>query len=195
LTNPRRQFVRCIEEGSGRSPPTIRAIGTDTVINRPIDAWHIAYGTYGMGGPGFFAMRLSAIAGRPAEYRVLTLWNAAEWLLLDGRWVYAVPNEWLKQRPLFSNFAHWAALEEYSNMGLKNWDDVTPRIVGARIERISIDASSSRFDLHKSGVLHSLELPANPSLLPILSATEERTIDPTVSLLDGWVLTEGELFV
>lgn len=49
------------------------------VIGRHISDVAINAGTYGMGGPGFFALRL----GR--EWLVIALWGAASWMTCQGR--------------------------------------------------------------------------------------------------------------
>jgi hypothetical protein len=49
------------------------------VIGRRIDDVAINAGTYGMGGPGFFALRLSG------DWLVIAIWGAASWMTCQGR--------------------------------------------------------------------------------------------------------------
>jgi hypothetical protein len=71
-------------DDSIRRPPRLREVGLVRVLGRRVVAWGSNYGSYGMGGPGFFGMELEAREPWPGEHLVLTLWAAAEWLILDG---------------------------------------------------------------------------------------------------------------
>jgi hypothetical protein len=55
-------------------------------------------GTYGMGGPGFFALQLAAGNGRPTEWLVCMLWGAGNRMLVNRRWLAAHPGLHQEQR-------------------------------------------------------------------------------------------------
>jgi hypothetical protein len=51
------------------------------LLDRPVDEVTTIVGTYGMGGPGFFGLRLGE------EWLVISIWGASDWILVDGRLV------------------------------------------------------------------------------------------------------------
>ena len=51
----------------------------ELVVGRTIDEVCTHVGTYGMGGPGFFGLRLGS------EWLVVAIWGAASWIEADGR--------------------------------------------------------------------------------------------------------------
>ena len=138
-----------------------------------------------MGGYGFFGLRLAPTADFPAEWLILTLFAADNWLLLDGRWVAAHPALWGVQRPLTADFG-----------GEESWDDLSPAIVGAQIVAATVTDTTARFMLRQgtdTGAL--LEVPAEAERLPPFGGTgEPRRWNPRESLRDAWVLSErGDL--
>lgn len=79
-----------IDRHSNR-PGRLRDLSEARVVGRRVLQWSSHRGTYGMGGPGFFGLELEAKDDHPQEWLVLTIWGAASWLLLDGRWIEAHP--------------------------------------------------------------------------------------------------------
>jgi hypothetical protein len=138
-----------------------------------------------MGGPGFFGLELAAKGRYPREWLVLTLWGAGGWLLLDGQWIEAHPNQYHVQRPLFSHFG-----------GAEDWDDLTGKIVGAKIIEAAIEDSSSTIVLLQGSQRRVLELPEDTARLSIWSGSlEPKVWDPAESQLDAWVVSRtGNLF-
>ncbi|MFZ6183722.1 hypothetical protein [Nannocystis pusilla] len=65
-------------------PPRLFRDGGFDPVGAEVVAVETHLGTYGMGGPGFFGLRLAG--GQPPEPRwlVVTLWAAASWATLDG---------------------------------------------------------------------------------------------------------------
>jgi hypothetical protein len=170
-------------DASIRRPLRLREAGVARVLGRRIVSWKSNYGSYGMGGPGFFGMELAARDSWPAEHLVLTLWAAAEWLMLDSVWVEAHPNQFHLQRPLFANFGP----EE-------SWDDVTPRLVGGTIERFDLAHASCRILVRNGAQDHLLELPRNTAILPLRGGSmTARKWNPLESVIDAWTLSDGEL--
>jgi hypothetical protein len=69
-------------------PPPLTA---DMVVGRTVEEICTFVGSYGMGGPGFFGLRLGS------EWLVIAIWGAASWVHVDGRIVQDVfwdRNEW-----------------------------------------------------------------------------------------------------
>ncbi len=57
-------------------PPALTA---ERVVGRVVDGIHLNVGTYGMGGPGFFGLRLGD------EWLVVAIWGASSWVAVEGR--------------------------------------------------------------------------------------------------------------
>jgi hypothetical protein len=76
-------------------PPSLTS---DKVVGRTVDEICTCVGTYGMGGPGFFGLRLGD------EWLVIAVWSAASWVQVDARIVQDVfweknrwPRPWITQ--------------------------------------------------------------------------------------------------
>jgi hypothetical protein len=165
---------------------SLRQTGIERILGRRIVAWSHSLGSYGMGGPGFFGLRLAAAHGRPGEWLVQTLWGADNWQLFDGRWVAAHPNQYHVQRPLVSYFG-----------GDEDWDDLSPMLVDSTIVDAEIVDNASLIELEKDSVLHRLEIPADTTLLPLYGGVQKtRAWIPEESQLDAWVFSSsGDLIV
>ena len=185
----RRNIVRCMEidrrhRKRGPRPKSLRQVGVRRIMGRKVIGWR-QLGSYGMGGPGFFGLELAARGRYPREWLVLTLWGAGGWLLLDGRWLEAHPNQYHVQRPLFSNFG-----------GAEDWDDLTRRLAGAKIIEASITRDSSAIVLLQGGERHVLEVPEDTTRLSIWGgALKPKVWNRAESHLDAWVVSRrGQLF-
>jgi hypothetical protein len=136
-----------------------------------------------MGGPGFFELLLDSSRSFSPEHLVLTLWGAADWLLLDGRWVSAHPNQYARQRPMYSAFVEQG-----------RWDEVSPVLVGAVLKSAVVEDDQSKFSFDRLGAEHLLELPRDTNRLPIHEGSQEqRSWCSQESLLDAWVVTSAHL--
>jgi hypothetical protein len=60
-------------------PFTPIPVSAEQIVGRVIDEISAHVGTYGMGGPGFFGLRLGA------EWLVIAVWGAAEWMAARER--------------------------------------------------------------------------------------------------------------
>lgn len=96
------------------------------VIGRRIDELSTHVGTYGMGGPGFFGLRLGA------EWLVIALWGAADWILVEGRLITDSFYD-TNRRP-----KPWITNDE---------DDLSEQIVGQAIASIEIKRHSLMISL------------------------------------------------
>jgi len=70
-------------------PPPLQA---HDVVGRRVDDVTPYFGTYGMGGPGFFALGLGD------EWLVVSLWGAGDWLRLEGRLLSEIAADELASR-------------------------------------------------------------------------------------------------
>lgn len=179
-----KRIVECTEGRRRDRPRTLREYGIERIVGRRIQEYCNHLGSYGMGGPGFAGFRLGETEFLPEEWLVLTLWGADGWLLLDGRWVAAHPNQYDNQRPLMSEFD-------------PTWDDFTPQVLGAVIANAQVGDEETVIELYRDcGRRLRLEVPSDPSRLSLYGGSlEPRTWSPTESHLDAWLLSRhGDLY-
>lgn len=150
------------------SPPTERIVG------RRIAEWSAYCGTYGMGGPGFFGLRVEATSDYPEEWLILRLWGAPDWLNVNGRWLEANPGQYsAENRPLHSNFAN------------AKWDEFSALVCGKSITGFELKRSS--FTLAVGETLISLS--EDPSTRPVYAGTgEQRTVSEQDDLGQAWIM-------
>lgn len=180
-------LITCYDviNGEGQTPPTLRELDITRILGREVLDWSPVQGTYGMGGPGFFGLELAPAGDYPQEWLVLRLWGADNWLLLDGQWLGAHPNQYHIQEPLFSDFG-----------GDESWDRVAERLVGATISEAQIERDKSVLVLANGAKRHTLEIPDDPSLLPKYGGTWEPHVwNPDDDHRDAWIIVHGELWI
>jgi hypothetical protein len=105
------------------APPPIYAV---QVIGRTVEEICPYVGTYGMGGPGFFGLRLGS------EWLVIAVWGAGEWMVSQGRRVQdSFHDNYGRARP-------WIArLEDES-------DELSAHLIGQRVRSIDVRRHSLR---------------------------------------------------
>lgn len=170
-----------IAEQANARLKTLRELGTERILHRQIIGWSANLGSYGMGGPGFFGLKLSATELFSEEWLVLTLWGADNWLVLDNHWLAANPNQYEIQKPLYSNFG--AELD---------WDETTPLLIGATLTDAIVQDNSSVLTLQRENAAHVLEIPQDPSRLSRYGGSgEPRVWNQDESQWDAWVVISG----
>lgn len=87
------------------------------IVDRVVDEVCPIAGTYGMGGPGFFALRFGE------DWLVVALWGAADWLRARGRLIMDVHHA-SNARPL-----PWIS---------EHGDELSPLLVGQRLDAIEV---------------------------------------------------------
>lgn len=180
-----RPLILSCKQSDGHSPITIRQAGIRRILHRPIVSWTSHAGHLDNSGAGFFALELAETRAYYKECLVLTLFCSSQWLLLNGHWLAAHPNQYTRQRPLFSFFG-----------GDQNWDEVSSLLIGAEICQARILDDHTQFILNNAGIQHVLELPQDTSRLPLNGGTLAQKIWPkTESQLDAWVITTSDLDV
>lgn len=123
------------------------------VIGRRIDDVTTSAGTYGMGGPGFFALLLGD------QWLVIALWGAAAWTTCDGRLI----------EDLFHDTA--GRPEPWLANGI---DEFQQYIVGRRIEAIDIAPKSLRIGIAGGA---DLTISADPTARPVFAGNgQPRTL-------------------
>ncbi len=183
----RRNLIACkdVIDGEEHEPKSLREAGTEKIVGRRVIDWSESLGSYGMGGPGFFGLRLAAQGEYPEEWLALRLWGADNWLLLDDQWVGAHPNQYDIQEPLYSNFG-----EEGS------WDRVSEKVRGALLNDVKIERDHSLIFLTVDAAPHRLEIPADTSRLPLYGGTMQPHVwNPDEDQRDAWIIAQGELWV
>jgi hypothetical protein len=78
-------------------PRALDAFGTDKLLNAEILKVSTNLGTYGMGGPGFFGIQCGA--DPDSVWLNVALWNAASYILLDGRVISCHSNYYPQYHP------------------------------------------------------------------------------------------------
>ena len=101
------------------------------VIGKVILEWSPYCGTYGMGGPGFLGFRLRK--GQP-KWLIISIWGADEWVYACGRSLGGRPTE--RSRPWATQYA-----------GMEKWDELTEKVVGRKIARLTVDQKSMELQL------------------------------------------------
>ncbi|WP_152618547.1 hypothetical protein [Leisingera sp. ANG-Vp] len=109
---------------SGHLIPFVpNALSVEQVTGRQVDELLTYVGTYGMGGPGFFGLRLGE------EWLVVAIWGAGEWMVADGI---------LIQDPFFEDYGRpqpWITGDV---------DNLSPNLVGSKITSLELHQRSMR---------------------------------------------------
>ncbi len=129
----------------------------ERVIGRRIEEVTTRAGVYGMGGPGFFALRLGA------EWLVVALWSAASWMRYHDRLIEDMFHDTAdRPRPWISEGA--------------GGDRLSPAIIGQSIN--GIDIGRDYMKLRLSGGF-DLAIDADPSARPVFGGNRQpRTFTP-----------------
>jgi hypothetical protein len=183
----KRNLIACkdVIDGQEYVPETMREVDIIRITDRWVRGWSANLGSYGMGGPGFFGLKLADTGDYPEEWLVLRLWGACNWLLLDGQWVEAHPNQYHIQEPLYSNYG-----------GDEDWDHMAERVVGSQITDVVIQQYYSKIVLALGLEKYMLEIPQDTSLLSLYGGTmEPRVWNPDEDQRDAWIISHGDLWV
>jgi hypothetical protein len=145
------------------------------IIGRRIEDVTTSAGTYGMGGPGFFAL----LVGN--DWLVIALWGAASWMTCEGRLVEDVFHDTANRPP------PWLA---------NGIDEFQSHIVGRKIDSIDIAPRSLRIALTGGA---DLTISADPATRPafagngqprVLGAGDDlRSAVFLSATIELWVLT------
>lgn len=160
--------------GKGVIPPTIKKTGISRILNRKVLDVCGYLGSYGMGGPGFFGIKLEKAKKHPEEWLVLRFWGAADWLHFNGRIISCHP----EQKKDFKPF-------EVENVRII--------LLANTIKSAVVKAKSCIF---KFGNGHVLALKYNPKTRPVFAGSgEPRALKKGDDLNCAWILTHNHLAV
>ena len=165
-------------------PLRLRDAGKSRCLGRRVLRWSGNLGSYGMGGPGFFGLRLQRTKQYPEEWFAFTLWGATDWLLLNDCWFSAHPRYYEEQKPLYSNFGPDLS-----------WDQATPLLKGTTLERINVGKNCFALQLAGPDFRTELAMPADSARLPKHGGFDEpRQWQSDESPLDAWVFFRDDIF-
>jgi hypothetical protein len=137
--------------------PTV--LDPSAVIGRRIDDVTTSAGTYGMGGPGFFALLLGE------QWLVIALWGAASWMTCEGRFIEDLHHD-TAGRP-----------EPWIATGIDAFQD---HIAGRTIDSIDIAPISLRIGIEGGA---DLTIAADPITRPIFAGNlQPRAFTPDSDL-------------
>lgn len=138
------------------------------VVGRKIEQLETSVGTYGMGGPGFFGLRLGD------DWLVVTLWGAGEWISCCGRLVEDVfyvesgrPAPWIDQR------VDWEGIE------------FRRAVIGRTITSIVVAKLSMRIELDNG---FDFSIDEDPAARPATFSGVARSLAASEDLRDGVLL-------
>ena len=193
--SPFGRVIPCVDVKTQREPQTIADTGVERVLSRKILKWDPGIGSWGRVSPRFFGFLLEEQDGYPQEWLVLTIWGAAEWLLLDDQWVLSHSNQHRLQKPLYCSYVprQWDALSSRYIEASPGWDNFSPLVLGGVITEVYFRETSSFIKIEKDDEIHILEVPADKTLLPPNGGNGEYKIwDPGQSFAAAWVISSSD---
>ena len=119
------------------------------VVGRRVDEIVPYIGTYGMGGPGFFGIRLEN------EWLTIAIWGAGEWITVDGLLIQDM------------RFRHYGRPEPWIN---ESGDRLSPALVGSTIIAIAVNPRALVISF-SNGLSMSIDEP--PEYRPIFEGTKQ----------------------
>jgi hypothetical protein len=175
-----KRYVIPCHEGtpSGPAPKLLSEQGIGRILQRKILCWSPNIGSYGMGGPGFWGFKLGTTGGHLQEWLILTVWNAGDCLLFDGKRGEIFAADFMAEHP-------GADMEAFRQHHLTRVNEITEKIIGSKIMRAHITPTSSKILFQRGYETHRLEIPNDSS-----GRLQSRGWQPEESQLDAWVLSE-----
>jgi hypothetical protein len=116
-------------------PETLATLGSNRLLGRRIDGFSTSLGTYGMGGCGFFGIRLAPDnSAKFGEYLVLPIWHAARFV-------------WINGSPMFGQ-----------NYPVEEYSDWVEMLVGSSIAQVQLAARECNLILSKDEATYTFTL-------------------------------------
>ena len=146
----------------------------------------VAYhaGTYGMGGPGFFGLLLTASLRAPEEWLLCTLWGAGSWMIVDGRWLLAHPEQYAQKKPLYGTI-YERSVYGWLNATDEIWDEFRPRVIGQTLRSFVCERQSRELLIGQS----TLQITKDAGTRPIFYGSKRlRCLTWRHDLRRAWVL-------
>ena len=134
---------------SGHLIPFVpQALTAEQLTGREVNEVLTGVGTYGMGGPGYFGLRLEE------EWLVIAIWGASEWIVANGILIqdhffesYGRPRPWI----------------------IEGSDNLSPKLVGAKITTLELEQKCMRISFSNE---MSLVIDESSEDRPILEGTK-----------------------
>ena len=169
----------------GPIPPTLRDVrgGYQRILNRTITEVCNCMGTYGMGGPGFFGLKLEKLPKKyPEEWLVLRLWGADNWLHYNNKILDCHPNQHKDFKTVIKPDSYYTEIQ-------KIYDKT---FIGKKITSAIIRNKSCRFSLGRN----KLEIKEDPVSRPPCAGSGEFRDLKDCNVLDCWIISKtGRLVV
>jgi hypothetical protein len=158
----------------------------ESVEGRVVLAVTYIAGTYGMGGPGFFGLRLDKKDDCPEEWLLCTLWNADNWMLVNGRCLAAHPEQQEEFKPLTGSVYKRNDCGGLHATG-QTWDEFSPLVLGHKIRRFQCEKHCCELVIGET----RLEIVEDPKARPILFGSKKpRQLAWNQDLREAWVLAK-----
>lgn len=175
-----------LSDGPGKRPPYLRNTDLSRVIGRTIDNASPYLGSYGMGGPGFIGWHLKANKMWGQEWLVLTMWGAAEWLLVNGRVLDCYPFDGWPEK--YNTILHRKSTR-FSDQA----EIIKNLFCGRKIKKFELADRSFKMLLTKQGKCPmTVKLPTDLTKLAPHGSGEIRTWDTEEKMIDGFILSPTE---
>ncbi|MBE6876409.1 MAG: hypothetical protein E7496_06760 [Ruminococcus sp.] len=175
----RQKFSEVIMLGK---PLTISEFGTEKLIGSKILDYNLYFGTYGMGGAGFFGLKLEGAFG--IRWLVYCIWSAGEHILLDNRIIECHPDFLEKYHPwiIWGNNRH----EEYE----KTCQELKKALSGLEILNVDLQEHALKFQLSGN---HILETYQKSDKFPEQGGTRKKRLSyKTGTMSDCWLVIYDE---
>lgn len=162
-------------------PSNIEDFGSETLKNSTIIDVCTCCGTYGMGGPGFFGIKLHGEYG--TRWLTYCIWSASEHILFDGTVLECHPNYEKKYAPLLS-------FDNYSN-DLQKFRELLSNMIIREIVVLKESIEIILVDSHE--ILHSIKSYKCSDKFPEQGGTGmKRNSFETGEMKDYWLVTYDE---
>lgn len=149
--------------------PKFLSEAKDEILGAKIIGFSANFGTYGMGSPGFFALKFDN-----QKSLIFSVYFAEKHTFVDDKVVGLPPRFYDKIRPLVSNFSD------------KKWDDLSEIIVGGTICEIVFKDDEILICFIKNDQKHTIKFSRlNPNFKEISPAYEIGTISDFTLVCDG----------
>ena len=159
-------------------PLTISEFGTEQFIKSKILDYNLYFGTYGMGGAGFFGLKLEGAFG--IRWLVYCIWSAGEHILLDNRIIECHPDFIENYHPwiIWGNNRH----EEYE----KTCQALKKALSGLKIQNIDLQEHALKIQLSGN---HILETYQKSDKFPEQGGTRKKRLSYETGIMsDCWLV-------
>lgn len=154
-----------------RKPRKLVDVDPELYLNRNVTEVCDHLGCYGMGGPGFFGLKLDN-----GIWLVFTLWGAVEWISVD--------NKLIREGRVKDEIE---ALEKRNELDLLISID---EFIGSKIKNVELSSDFLKLELIADGVSRNLLVTRDCEKVPNHRSGSERCFDKNEDVSDCLVLTE-----